>query len=51
MDTNCQTSGSKENALHLYYATDKSHVVYAQPAYVSGWMYINEQGQYYGPNI
>ncbi|CAI9295498.1 unnamed protein product [Lactuca saligna] len=51
MDTNCQASGTKENALHLHDATDKSHVGYAQPAYVSGWMYINEQGQYCGPYI
>ncbi|CAH1430088.1 unnamed protein product [Lactuca virosa] len=51
MDMTCQTSGSKENALHLNDGTNKSQVGYAQPAYVSGWMYINEQGQYCGPYI
>ncbi|XP_071685787.1 histone-lysine N-methyltransferase ATXR7 isoform X2 [Rutidosis leptorrhynchoides] len=30
---------------------NKSYVAYDQPAYVSGWMYLNEQGQYCGPYI
>lgn len=51
METNCQENGSKENSLPLYDGTNKNHIGYAQPAYVSGWMYINEQGQYCGPYI
>jgi len=31
--------------------TNKSHVVHAQNAFVSGWMYMNEQGQMCGPYI
>ncbi|KAL4650567.1 hypothetical protein ACB092_01G096400 [Castanea dentata] len=30
---------------------DKSYNVYVPPAFVSGWMYINEQGQMCGPYI
>lgn len=30
---------------------DKSYSVYVPPAFVSGWMYINEQGQMCGPYI
>lgn len=28
---------------------DNSHVGYTHPAYVSGWMYVNENGQLCGP--
>ncbi|KAJ9552742.1 hypothetical protein OSB04_016787 [Centaurea solstitialis] len=51
METNCQTNGNSENALHLYDDTNKNYVGYAQPAYVTGWMYVNEQGQMCGPYI
>lgn len=44
IDTNCQSNGHNDG-------TNKSYVGYAQPAYVSGWMYVNEQGQYCGPYI
>lgn len=30
---------------------DQSHTGYVQPAFVSGWMYVNEQGQMCGPYI
>ncbi|XP_024992219.1 histone-lysine N-methyltransferase ATXR7 isoform X1 [Cynara cardunculus var. scolymus] len=51
METNCQTNGNSENAIHLYDDTNKNYVGHAQPAYVSGWMYVNEQGQMCGPYI
>ncbi|KAJ0764934.1 putative [histone H3]-lysine(4) N-trimethyltransferase chromatin remodeling SET family [Helianthus annuus] len=44
MDTNSQANGGNDDA-------NKKHVGYTQPAYVSGWMYVSEQGQYCGPYI
>ncbi|KAK9063090.1 hypothetical protein SSX86_016960 [Deinandra increscens subsp. villosa] len=40
MDTNCKANGS-----------NKEYGGYMQPGYVSGWMYVSEQGQYCGPYI
>lgn len=44
METNCQPNGSNDDV-------SNSYVGYAQAAYVSGWMYVSEQGQYCGPYI
>ncbi|XP_076930317.1 histone-lysine N-methyltransferase ATXR7-like [Bidens hawaiensis] len=44
MEAKGQANGGKD-------AVDVKYVGYSQPAYVSGWMYVNEQGQYCGPYI
>lgn len=44
MEAKGQANGGKD-------AADVKYVGYSQPAYVSGWMYVNEQGQYCGPYI
>jgi len=44
MDTNGQANGSNDD-------TNKNNAGYTPPAYVSGWMYVSEQGQYCGPYI
>lgn len=51
MDTNSHANGGIETALHLNGDVTKTYTGYAQPGYVSGWMYVNEQGQYCGPYI
>nr|GEX80964.1 histone-lysine N-methyltransferase ATXR7 isoform X1 [Tanacetum cinerariifolium] len=51
MDTNSHANGSIDTALHLKDDTTKTYTGYAQPGYVSGWMYVNEQGTYCGPYI
>nr|XP_043607818.1 histone-lysine N-methyltransferase ATXR7 [Erigeron canadensis] len=44
MDTKGETNGVND-------ATNKDLVGLAEVAYVSGWMYVSEQGQYCGPYI
>ena len=56
MEMNCQSNGNGGeipqscNTGGTSYQ-EKSYNVYVPPAFVSGWMYINEQGQMCGPYI
>ncbi|XP_048130181.1 LOW QUALITY PROTEIN: histone-lysine N-methyltransferase ATXR7-like [Rhodamnia argentea] len=46
---NDDTLASRSTGVASY--MNKSHAVHAQNAFVSGWMYMNEQGQMCGPYI
>lgn len=46
---NDDTLASSSTGVASY--TNKSHAVHSQNAFVSGWMYMNEQGQMCGPYI
>ncbi|CAN4113929.1 unnamed protein product [Withania somnifera] len=56
VEMSCQSNGESENISSSRdvggsSTSEKSSVVYPQPAVATGWMYVNEQGQMCGPYI
>lgn len=56
VEMSCQSNGGDENISHQSNTGGSSYPIktytgYASPAFVSAWMYVNEQGQMCGPYI
>lgn len=56
VEMSCQSNGGDENISHESNSGGSSYPIksvtgYASPAFVSAWMYVNEQGQMCGPYI
>lgn len=56
MEMSCQSNGNSSDIQHLCNSGDTSYQDdrysgYMPPPFVSGWMYVNEQGQMCGPYI
>lgn len=47
----CQSNGKNGDVNQSFDVNDKSHATCTMPLYVTGWMYVNHNGQMCGPYI